>query len=68
MWAQVEVDLGLNAYANARWHHELKRKHALKQSKTLEANVKAFKAAEKRTAVQLTQVHAPSWARPYARS
>ena len=49
------MDLALNAYANARWHHELKKKHALKQSKTLEANVKAFKAAEKRTAVQLTQ-------------
>ena len=55
----MEVELGLNAYANARWHHELKRKHALKQSKTLDANVKAFKAAEKRTAVALTQARAP---------
>ena len=53
--AQVEVDLSLNAYANARWHHDQKKKHALKQNKTLEANVKAFKAAEKRTATALTQ-------------
>ena len=52
---QVVVDLSLNAYANARAHHDQKKKHALKQSKTLEANVKAFKAAEKRTATALTQ-------------
>ena len=55
---QVEVDLALNAHANARWHHELRKKHLTKLQKTVDANVKAFKAAEKRTNTQLIQVMA----------
>ena len=53
---QVEVDLALNAHANARWHHELRKKHLGKLQKTVDANAKAFKAAEKRTNTQLVQV------------
>ena len=53
---QVEVDLALNAHANARWHHELRKKHLGKLRKTLDANAKAFKAAEKRTNTQLVKV------------
>ena len=55
---QVEVDLALNAHANARWHHELRKKHLGKLQKTVDANAKAFKAAEKRTNTQLVQVPA----------
>ncbi len=52
----MEVDLALNAHANARWHHELRKKHLGKLQKTVDANAKAFKAAEKRTNTQLVQV------------
>jgi hypothetical protein len=52
----VDVDLALNAHANARWHHELRKKHLGKLRKTLDANAKAFKAAERRTNTQLVQV------------
>ena len=53
---QVEVDLALNAHANARWHHELRKKHLGKLQKTVDANAVAFKAAEKRTSKSLVQV------------
>lgn len=53
---QVEVDLALSAHANARCWYELKKKQEFKQEKTLTAHEKAFKAAEKKTRLQLAQV------------
>ena len=52
----MEVDLDLNAYANARVHFEQRRAHATKQAKTVAANEKALKAAEKKAEKQLAQV------------
>lgn len=52
----MEVDLDLNAYGNARLHFDTRKQRAVKQQKTLEANEKALKAAEKKAAHQLTQV------------
>lgn len=53
---QVEVDLALSAHANARRWYELKKKHESKQEKTVIAHEKAFKAAERKTRLQLSQV------------
>lgn len=53
---QVEVDLALSAHANARCWYELKKKQEFKQEKTVTAHEKAFKAAEKKTRLQLAQV------------
>lgn len=53
---QVEVDLGLNAAANARVRHEARKRHTAKQRRTVEANARALAAAEKRTTQQLAQV------------
>lgn len=55
---QVEVDIDLSAHANARHWFEQKKKHAVKQEKTVAAHEKAFKAAEKKTQQQLAQVQA----------
>ncbi|KAK9797102.1 hypothetical protein WJX73_010610 [Symbiochloris irregularis] len=51
----VEVDLDMNAFANARRHFEQRRVHATKQAKTLAANSKALQAAEKKAEQQLAQ-------------
>ena len=56
-YPQVEVDIDLSAHANARRWFEQKKKHAVKQDKTMAAHEKAFKAAEKKTQQQLAQVH-----------
>ena len=53
---KVEVDLALSAHANARRWYELKKKQESKQGKTITAHEKAFKAAEKKTRLQLNQV------------
>ncbi|KAK9837244.1 hypothetical protein WJX81_001363 [Elliptochloris bilobata] len=54
----VEVDLDLNAHANARrWHGDRKARTA-KQAKTLDANTRALKVAEKKAQAQLTKVRA----------
>ncbi|MQM00509.1 hypothetical protein Taro_033246, partial [Colocasia esculenta] len=54
---KVEVDLALSAHANAcRWF-DLKKKQENKQGKTVTAHEKAFKAAEKKTRLQLAQIH-----------
>lgn len=58
---QVEVDLALSAHANARRWYELKKRQETKQEKTVKAHNKAFKAAEKKTRLQLAQV----FYRPY---
>lgn len=53
---QVELDLDFNAYANARIHYEKRKQHIVKQQKTVDANEKALKAAEKKAQQQLSQV------------
>ena len=50
------MDLDLNAYANARVHFDSRKAHASKQAKTEAAAEKALAAAEKKAAVQLSQV------------
>lgn len=52
---KVEVDLALSAHANARRWFDLKKKQENKQDKTVTAHEKAFKAAEKKTRLQLAQ-------------
>lgn len=52
---KVEVDLALSAHANARRWYELKKKQGSKQEKTITAHEKAFKAAEKKTRLQVLQ-------------
>lgn len=54
---QVEIDLDLNAYANARKHFESRKAKAAKQQKTVDQNEKALRAAEKTAQFKLTQVH-----------
>ena len=53
---QVELDLDFNAYSNARAHYEKRKQHMVKQQKTVDANEKALKAAEKKAQQQLSQV------------
>eukprot|EP00897_Mesotaenium_endlicherianum_P003139 jgi/Mesen1/2853/ME000174S02111 len=55
---KVEVDLALSAYANARAWFDQKKRHAVKQEKTVAAHEKALKAAEKKTQQQLAQAKA----------
>lgn len=52
----MEVDLSLSAHANARHWYDLKKKQESKQEKTVTAHDKAFKAAERKTRLQLAQV------------
>jgi hypothetical protein len=52
----VEIDLDLNAYANARAHYESKKAKSAKQQKTVEQNARALVAAEKTAQLKLTQV------------
>jgi len=50
------VDLSLSAHANARRWYDMKKKQESKQEKTVTAHEKAFKAAERKTRLQLSQV------------
>ncbi|CAM8903062.1 unnamed protein product [Rhodiola kirilowii] len=52
---KVEVDLALSAHANARRWYDQKKKQESKQEKTVTAHEKAFKAAERKTRLQLSQ-------------
>lgn len=52
---KVEVDLALSAHANARRWYEMKKKQESKHEKTITAHVRAFKAAERKTRLQLSQ-------------
>lgn len=52
---KVEVDLSLSAHANARRWYDMKKKQETKQGKTVTAHEKAFKAAERKTRLQLSQ-------------
>ena len=51
--ARVQVDLSLSAYANARSHHDTRKKQVVKQAKTVAANELAMRAAEKKALAQL---------------
>lgn len=50
------MDLSLSAHGNARRWYEMKKKQETKQEKTVSAHEKAFRAAEKKTRHQLSQV------------
>lgn len=50
------MDISLSAHANARRWYDLKKKQESKQEKTISAHEKAFKAAERKTRLQLSQV------------
>lgn len=50
------MDLALSAHANARRYYEMKKRQESKQEKTITAHEKAFKAAERKTRKQLSQV------------
>lgn len=52
---KVEVDLSLSAHGNARRWYDMKKKQENKQEKTITAHEKAFKAAERKTRLQLSQ-------------
>ncbi|KAE8077088.1 hypothetical protein FH972_015689 [Carpinus fangiana] len=52
---KVEVDLALSAHANARRWYEMKKKQESKHEKTITSHDKAFKAAERKTRLQLSQ-------------
>ncbi|KAI3670887.1 hypothetical protein L1987_87531 [Smallanthus sonchifolius] len=52
----VEINLSLSAHAHARRWYEKKKKQESMHEKTLIAHAKAFKAAEKKTRQQLSQV------------
>ncbi len=58
---RVELNLDLSAYANARTFYEARRKQLDKQSRTLAANDRALKQAEKKAALQLKQVGGVLW-------
>ncbi|KNA15242.1 hypothetical protein SOVF_100000 [Spinacia oleracea] len=52
---KVEVDLSLTAHGNARRWYDMKKKQENKQDKTITAHEKAFKAAERKTRLQLSK-------------
>ncbi|GAX80591.1 hypothetical protein CEUSTIGMA_g8028.t1 [Chlamydomonas eustigma] len=54
--SKVQVDLSLSAYSNVSVHYDSRKKHVVKQVKTLAANEAALKAAEKKAQQQLQQV------------
>ena len=54
---QVEVDLDMNAHANARAWHGDRKARTVKQQKTIEANKKALAVADKKVQIQLSKVH-----------
>ncbi|KAK9841572.1 hypothetical protein WJX74_008143 [Apatococcus lobatus] len=53
---RVEVEIDINAAANARNLYANRKANLVKQQKTLDANDKAFKAAEKKATQQLNKV------------
>lgn len=52
----VDIDLDLSAFANARKYYDKKRSAAMKQKKTIDAHGKAIKSAEKKTKQTLKEV------------
>ncbi|KAK2709835.1 hypothetical protein QYM36_013492 [Artemia franciscana] len=53
---KVDIDIGISAPANARKYYDMKRTATKKEKKTVEASVKAFKSAEKKTKQMLREV------------
>jgi len=53
---QVELDLGLSAFANAQLYYANRKQHAQKQQKAESASALALKAAERKTNVALSAV------------
>ncbi|KAG5894542.1 hypothetical protein JTB14_026830 [Gonioctena quinquepunctata] len=53
---QVDIDLALSAFANARRYYDQKRTAAKKQQKTIESQSKALKSAERKTKQTLKEV------------
>ncbi|XP_076267295.1 nuclear export mediator factor NEMF homolog Clbn isoform X1 [Rhynchophorus ferrugineus] len=53
---EVDVDLALTAFANARRYYDQKRTAAKKQQKTIESQTKALKSAERKTKQTLKEV------------
>ena len=56
MAERVSVDLGMSAHANACSLYQKRKKHEVKESKTIEASDRAIKKAEKATTSQLKKV------------
>lgn len=54
---QVEVDLDMNAHANARAWHGDRKARTVKQQKTIEANKRALAVADKKVQIQLSKVY-----------
>ena len=50
---QVELDLDLNAYANACAHQEKPQQHVVKQQTTVNAREKALQAADEKAQQEL---------------
>ena len=61
--SQVELDLDMNAHANARAWHGDRKARTVKQQKTIEANKKALAVADKKVQIQLSKVGCSSIAR-----
>ncbi|KAF4516743.1 hypothetical protein B566_EDAN008433 [Ephemera danica] len=52
----IDIDLDLNAHANARRYYDMRRNAAKKQQKTVESQKKALKSAERKTKQALKEV------------
>ena len=62
--SQVELDLDMNAHANARAWHGDRKARTVKQQKTIEANKKALAVADKKVQIQLSKVGRSSTCKP----
>jgi hypothetical protein len=62
--SQVELDLDMNAHANARAWHGDRKARTVKQQKTIEANKKALAVADKKVQIQLSKVGCSSPCKP----
>uniref|UniRef100_A0A1B6MPX6 NFACT RNA-binding domain-containing protein n=1 Tax=Graphocephala atropunctata TaxID=36148 RepID=A0A1B6MPX6_9HEMI len=56
----IDIDLALTSFANAKRYYDKKRSAAKKQQKTVESQGKALKSAEKKTKQALKEVQAMS--------
>eukprot|EP00111_Clytia_hemisphaerica_P007746 TCONS_00022497-protein len=53
---EINIDLGLSAFANARSFHNKRRQAASKEEKTIQASKKALRSAEQKTKETLKEV------------
>ncbi|EPS35597.1 hypothetical protein H072_10966 [Dactylellina haptotyla CBS 200.50] len=53
----IDIDLGLTGYANARIYYEQKRSAAVKEERTLQSSAKALKSTEKKIQKDLKQAY-----------